>query len=154
MRIRSAKETDLAAAAQLWFDRIALLRESDSAIALAPAAMQVWRRQAENWIVDEDFGFFVAVSDSELAGFLVVSAADNPPWLLPKRRGEILEMTMDLHRPSPGLSGALLERAGAWLKARDISVLAVEPSAYYPVEAAFWLAQGAKLRAYRYWLNL
>ncbi|MCY3781097.1 MAG: hypothetical protein OXG78_12360 [Chloroflexi bacterium] len=154
MRIRLAKESDLATAAQLWFDRIALLQESESFIALVPNAIHIWRGQAMNWIGDDDFGFFLAESDSGLAGILVVSAKDNPPWLLPTRRGEIVEMVMDLHRPYSGLSGALLERAGAWLKAQDIEYLEVQPSAYYPVEEAFWLARGAKLRSYRLWLRL
>ena len=154
MRIRAAKLTDLQGAAQLWFERIAFLRESDANILLAPDAIRLWRQQAKHWIDEGDYAFFVAESNQEFAGFVVVGTKENLAWLDPPRVGQIVEMVLDLHRPYRGLSSALLERAAAWLRGQNIAVLEVEPNAYYPVEEAFWRAQGGKLRSRRFWLKL
>lgn len=154
MRIRSANETDLAAAAQLWFERMSLLRESDPNLRLAPMAVSLWRERATGWMHDPDCGFFVATSESDVAGLLVVGAKDNLPWLLPARIGRLIEMTLDLHQSRGGLSRALLERAIDWLRARDIAVLEIQPWSRYPVEEAFWRAQGARQRASKFWLKL
>ena len=154
MRIRRVKQTDLPGAARLWFERIAFLRESDANILLAPDASRLWRKQAQHWIDESDCAFFVAESDGELAGFVVVRTKENRAWLHPPRVGEIVEMVLDLHRPYRGSSSALLERVAAWLRSQNIEVLEVEPNAYYPVEDAFWRAQGGRLRSRRFWLKL
>ena len=154
VRIRMAGESDLDTAAQLWFERIALLRETDANIVLAPAAIQSWQRQAKYWIEEDEYAFFVAESDGELAGILVVGISENLPWLQPKRLGSVVQMVLDLHRTRHGLSGALLERAKAWLQAREVAVLEVEPSARYPVEEAFWRAQGGNVRSLKFWLKI
>ncbi len=154
MRIRMAKQTDLQGAAQLWFERIAFLRESDVNILLAPDASRLWRQQAKHWIDEGSCAFFVAEAEKNLAGFVVVRTKENPAWLYPARVGELVEMVMDLHRPYRGLGRALVERVAAWLRAQNIAVLEVEPNAYYPVEEAFWRTQGGKLRSRRFWLKL
>ncbi len=154
MRIRMAKEMDLGAAAQLWFERIALLRESDANTVLLPDAIYVWQQQAKHWIDDDGYAFFIAESDGKLAGILVVSIKDNVPWLYPPRLGEIVEMVLDLHRPHSRLAGALLERAAAWFRANDLAILEVQPPAHYPVEETFWRAQGGNSRSHKFWLKL
>ncbi len=154
MRIRSAKETDLSAAAQLWFERMSLLRESDPNLRLAPKAVALWQERAMGWIHDRDRAFYVAIADAEVTGFLVVGAKDNPPWLLPARVGRLVEMALDLHQSRRGQSRALLERAADWLRARDIAILEIQSWSCYPVEEAFWRAQGAKLRRSGFWLKL
>lgn len=154
MRIRRAKTADLEPAAQLWFERAALLRESDARTALMPDAMRLWKQRAEQWIGNDEIAFLVAEADQALAGILVVSIKDNLPWLHPPRLGELLEMAVDLHCPHHGLSGALLQRAGDWLKAQGIVVMEVESPASYPVEEAFWRAKSGKVLSRKFWLSL
>ena len=154
MRIRLAEERDLAQAAQLWFERMSLLREADPGLALRHEPASIWQDCARGWIDDEGCAFLVAEDDGALAGWLVVATKDNLPWLRPKRLGVIVDMALDLHQRRPGLSSALLERAADWLRARDIAVLEVQPSAYYPVEEAFWRAKGGRLRTSKFWLKL
>lgn len=154
MRIRKAKETDLPGVTQLWFERIAYLCELDDSIVLAQDAVLRWRRQANRWIDEENPAFFVAEAAGEIVGFVVVRTTEIRPWLQPPRIGEILEMALDLHRPHHGLSSALLEWARSWLRAKDIDILQVEPNAHYPVEEAFWRAQGGKSRSHRFWLKV
>ncbi len=154
MRIRNANVSDLENAAQLWFERMALLRESDSNIVLAPEAISAWQQRAKVWIEEDEYAFFVAESHGDLAGFLVVEVGENLPWLQPRYLGSVVQMTVGLHRTRYGLSGALLERARAWLQTLEIAVLEVQAPAHYPVEDAFWRAQGGSLRSHKFWLKI
>ena len=154
MRIRLARERDLEAAAQLWFERMSLLSESDSQLRLAPGAVAAWQSRARQRLDERDCRFYAAEADDALAGFIVVGISDNPAWLLPARLGHVIEMAVDLHRSHRGLSRALLERACDWLRERDIEVLQAPAWSFYPVEEAFWLASGARLRSRTFWLKL
>lgn len=154
MRIRLAQETDLGAAARLWFDRLALLQQSNARFQPLPDAVSRWRSAAEAWINAEGCAFFVAVQAGALLGFIVVGAADGPAGRRPERIGVVLEMAVDLHQPQPGLSGSLLASAKTWLRAQEIDILAVDAPSAYPVEAAFWQAQGANPHSTSYWLAI
>ena len=154
MRIRLASELDLEPAAQLWFDRIALLREFDPCIVLAANAVGEWRKRAQKWILDSGCAFFVAETEGELAGFMVVRIMESQPGLSPEKIGTIVDLAVDLHQSHRGMSAALLERAKAWLRLHGVGVLEIQTPAHYPVEETFWRGQGAKLRQRKYWLNL
>ena len=143
----------MAAAAALWHERMALLQQTDCfGFAPLPKAAQAWQHQAAAWLDDQQAAFFVAENDAGLTGFIVVKALDGLPGLQPRRLGKVLEMGLDLHQSHPGLGGCLLACARTWLKERGIGVMAVDAPARYPLEAAFWRSQGAKLRSNSYWL--
>lgn len=142
MWIRLAKSSDMPAAAQLWFDRIALLQQTDPGIKLLPDARAEWSAVAESWTNDEQARFYVAERRRRLVGFIVVRIAAGRPGLQPQRRGFLLEMAVDLHETHRGLSDQLLARAKGWLAAMDVTRLEVDAPARYPVEAAFWRGQG------------
>ncbi len=154
MRIRMASKPDLETAAQLWYERIALLRESDANIALAPDAIDAWRKRARTWIEDGEYACFVAETDGTVVGLAAVTIVAGQPGLFPEHIGTIMELAVDLHQPHPGLSGDLLEQAKTWLKSRGVGTVEVHAPAYYPVEEAFWRAQGAKLSSVRYRLQI
>lgn len=154
MRIRQARQSDIAAAAQLWFERMSLLRETDTSRVLAQDAIQAWANQAHLWIKSNEYAFFVGEIHGEIVGLLIVSMRENPSWLLPRQLGVIVEMAVDLHQAHPGLSGALLAQAKAWLKTHGVRLLEIQAPARYPVEEAFWRAQGARTRSSNMWLSL
>ena len=72
----------------------------------------------------------------------------------PARIGVLLELAVDLHHPHSWSQRRLLEVAKSWLRSRDIAILEVAAPANYPVEDAFWRAQGAVLSARNYRLRL
>ena len=154
MEIRRARMADLEAAAALWYERLAMLRESASWIEFAPDAIDRWQVRAANWIGADDCAFYIAEADGRLIGLAVVSATEGRPGLCPQRGGILHELAVDLHHPHSGLSGRLLEAAVAWLRFQGISVLDVSAPASYPVEDAFWRAQGADFCARQYRLQL
>ena len=154
MRIRMASQTDLEMAAQLWYERIALLRESGANIALAPDAIDAWRQRARNWIGDGEYAFFIAEMNGTVIGLIVVTVIAGQPGLLPDHIGTIMELAVDLHQPHRGLSMALLGQAKAWLKSREVETLEIQAPAHYPVEDAFWRAQGVQLSSRKYRLQI
>lgn len=154
MKIRRAREPDIEAAAVLWYERMALLRESASWIEFAPDAMNRWRQRAERWLEDAECAFFVAEADGQIAGLAVVTTREGDPGVSPERNGVLMQLAVDLHHAHSGLSGRLVEAAKCWLLLKDVSVLDICAPACYPVEDAFWRAQGATLSALEYRLRL
>ena len=47
MKIRPAIQSDLPTIAFIWYERIALLQQTDSYFTPIPNAMQVWEQQAQ-----------------------------------------------------------------------------------------------------------
>ena len=92
-----ARTADLEAAAALWYERMAMLRESSSCIEFAPDAIERWRERAVNWIDADDCAFFVAEAHEEIIGLAVVTASEGRPGLYPDRVGILLELAVDLH---------------------------------------------------------
>lgn len=154
MMIRRARASDLEAAAALWYERMAMLRESASWIEFAPDAIDRWRYRAVNWINDDNCAVYIAEAHGQIIGLAVVAASEGNPGLCPGRRGVLMELAVDLHHPHSGLSGRLIEAAKSWLRSKNVSVLDVCAPASYPVEDAFWRAQGAALSARLYRLHL
>lgn len=154
MQIRLATMSDLGSAAQLWFDRITLLQQTDPRIKLLPDARDHWRAAAARWTSDERTRFWVAECCGTLLGFAVVQMATGEPGLQPQIRGVLLEMVVDLHETHRGLADQLLDRARRWLAERGAWEIEVDVPARYPVEAAFWRAQGGAACSERFRLPL
>ena len=152
--IRFAVERDLKQAAQIWNERASLLQQSDDIQPLNPDRILDWQRQAGSWLTNDKCGFFVGEVDMSISGYIVIMIAEGPAGLGPAIVGKVVDMAVELHESRPGLSGALLDEARKWLKARDVGYLTVDVPARYPVEEAFWRAQGARLRFNQNWLTL
>ena len=154
MKIRAAESSDLGSASQLWFDRMNLLQQTDWQIKLLPDAKEDWRTKAGSWIADEKVRFLVAENNEELIGLIAVGLAKGMPGLYPQRKAVLLDMAVDLHATHRGLGKQLLDMAKRWLSAKNVTELEVDAPAHYPVETAFWRAQGAELRFERRWLRI
>ncbi len=154
LAIRYAVEADLKQAALIWRERAALLQQSDDLQQLNPEGLLAWQRQARSWLKQDHCGFFVGEVKEVLSGYMVVTICAGPAGLEPAALGKVVDMAVDLHESHPGLGGALLDAARQWLKAHDIGYLTVDVPARYPVEEAFWRAQGARLRFNQNWLAL
>jgi len=152
MNIRPAKLSDLSTVSFIWYERIALLQQSDSYFTPIPNAVQVWEEQATLWIDDATLGFFVAERESDVIGYVIVTVRDGPLGLHPKQIGKIIDMGLDLHQSHRGLGGKLVDTAKSWLREHDIRILTVDLPALYPVEEAFWRSNGAKLRFSEFWM--
>ncbi len=152
MRIRPAQVTDLGAAAMLWEERLALLRQWDSLYTPAADAKASWMASARRWLGCDECHFAVADIEGRVVGFIAVALAPGPAGLAPERLGTVRAMAIDLHQSYPGLSGKLLASAKAWLRERGIDVLQVSAPSRYAVEEAFWQGQGAQSRSKVYWL--
>ena len=152
--VRQAVEADLPQAAALWRDRIAILQQTDRHCRPTSDSRADWLECARVWLIDERTEFLVAFADATMAGYMVVTVAAGLPGQDPDRVGKVLDLAVDLHRSHPGLGRALLRRARDWLQSRDIRVMTVDVPAHYPVEMAFWSAQGGRQRIAQFWLEL
>ena len=154
MNIRLAEESDLEKAAELWAERAALLQQSGPFHLTVPDGSAKWKSAAKSWLTDDSFVFHVAVEGSALAGYAVATVCYGLPGLVPSQVGRVVDMAVDLHRAQRGLAASLLDATRSWLAARQISVLTIDVPVAYPVEEAFWRAQGARPRFNQHWLTL
>lgn len=154
LTIRFAIEEDLSQAVLIWNERASLLQQSDDFQPLNPERMLDWQRQARSWLRNDRCAFFVGEVNEIICGYMVIMISEGPAGLGPAVVGKVIDMAVDLHESRPGLSRALVGEARKWLKARDIGFLTVDVPARYPVEEAFWRAQGARLRFNQNWLAL
>lgn len=152
MNIRPAKQSDLSTISFIWYERIALLQQTDSYFTSLPNAVQVWEQQANLWIDDSTVGFYVAEHETHIIGYIIITIVDGPVGLQPKQIGKIIDMGLDLHQAHRGLGGNLLDQAKSWLAEQGIRILTVDLPARYPVEEAFWRGVGAKLRFSQFWM--
>ena len=152
--VRQAVEADLPQAAALWRDRIAILQQTDRHCRPTSDSRADWLESASVWLTDERTEFLVAFADAKLAGYLVVSVVAGIPGQDPNRVGRVQDMALELHRSHPGLGSALLKRARDWLRSQEILVVTVDVPAHYPVESAFWRAQGGQQRFVQHWLSV
>ncbi len=154
LTIRYAVEADLRQAGQIWNERAALLQQTENMPPLKPPQPRAWQRQAQTWLKTAHCGFFVGEAKQLVCGYMVVKICAGPAGLQPATIGKVIDMAVDLHQSQPGLAGDLLDAARQWLLVRDIAYLTVDVPAAYPVEEAFWRAQGARLRYKQNWLAL
>ena len=152
MNIRPAQQSDLSTVSFIWYERIALLQQTDSYFTPLPNAVQVWEQQANLWIDDSNVGFYLAEHESHTLGYIALTIVDGPVGLHPKQIGKIIDIGLDLHQSHRGLGGNLLDQAKSWLGERGIRILTVDLPARYPVEEAFWRSHGAKLRFSEFWM--
>lgn len=154
LAIRFAVEGDLRQASLLWNERASLLQQSDDLQPLNQERILDWQRRARSWLTNDKCGFFVGEVNESISGYMVIMISEGPAGLGPVVVGKVIDMAVDLHESRPGLSSALLDEARKWLQARDIAYLTVDVPARYPVEEAFWRAQGARTRFNQNWLAL
>ena len=154
MNIRLAEESDLGKAAGLWAERAALLQQSGPLHGAVSVDSEKWKSEAKSWLIDDSFAFHVAVEGSALGGYAVATVCYGLPGLVPSQVGRVVDMAVDLHRAQRGLATGLLDATRSWLALRQVSVLTIDVPAAYPVEEAFWRAQGARPRFNQHWLTL
>ena len=154
MNIRPTQHSDLSQLSFIWYERIALLQQSDSYFTPLPDAMQVWQEQAALWINDEQRCFLAAEHNDRLIGYICVLIVDGPIGLQPRQLGNIVDIGVDLHQSHRNLGGQLVDEAKAWLNDRNIRILTIDLPARYPVEEAFWRSIGAKLRFNEFWIMI
>lgn len=154
MIIRPALQTDLLKLSHIWYERNALLQQTDSYFTLLPDAMQVWQDHASGWLADEASGFFVAERDMELIGYILAVIQDAPIGYMPMSIGRIADIGLDLHQYHSQLGHRLVEKAKSWLSQFDIDYVVVDVPTQYPVEEAFWRSIGARTRSNTLWMKI
>lgn len=152
MQVRPAMQSDIPQASFLWYERIALLQQTDSYFTPLPSAVQIWESTAQKWLADDRVGFFVAEKDAQVVGYMTVTIANGPVGLRPKYLVKLIDIAMDLHQSHAGLGNQLLDHIRAWMTERNLRVLTIDLPLRYPVEEAFWRSQGAKVRFNEYWM--
>lgn len=141
--VRPALNDDIPALTELWYEKWALLSQSDPRIQLALDARARWSSAVSTWLTDPDRCVLV-VEDAHPVGYAVgMVDALLPPGLIPERVGVILDIALDAHGSHAGAARALVDGLRTWFAARDVDQLVVRTPRRQPVEQAFWRALGA-----------
>jgi len=154
--IRKATTNDLPGLFELWYDRMALLAQTNPTLRLAPNHPQAWRQAAETWITNAETEFLVWQREQSYVGYIVGEIQANAPGLLPERIGVIPALVIDLHTPPlPGGTGrVLLDALLDWFKDHHICTITAHAPLLSPVEQAFWRGVGAVAKSHRFEMRL
>lgn len=152
MIIRRTQQSDLPKLSHIWYERIALLQQTDFYFTPLPNAMQVWQQHASIWLEDADACFYCAEHDTIPVGFICARVIQGPAGLRPEHLGSVVDIGIDLHQPHRHLGSLMVDAVKDWLNEKDIRILTVDLPARYPVEEAFWRSRGAKLRFNKFWM--
>lgn len=151
--IRSAQSDDVPALSQLWQDKVALLQQSDVYFTPLSDGRIRWTAAASDWVMHEDYGFFVAESGQRLVGYVLAVIQDAPPGFAPPQFGQIQELVMDVHTYYGGLGRALVNRVWEWLDTYELQHLSALVPRHFAAEQAFWLALGATRHVDMMWVR-
>lgn len=138
--VRAATATDIPALADLWHEKTVL--HADRRTALAPNARQAWTAAASTWLDDARIGFFVAVRDDDLIGY-VVGQLQPMPGMMPEQMGLIVDIALDTHGYHGGAGRAMVSALKDWFSANGANRTAVWTPHFDAVGQAFWRSLGA-----------
>ena len=154
LEIRRARPGDLPCMAALWLETAALQRLGDPRLQLAPDAARRREAAMRDWLEDPAYCLLVALTGSQIAGYIIGCERAAPPGLLPQRRGHVLEMTLDPHSDVNGPGGVLWPELCRWFQQRGLNEVIVHASARQPVEQAFWRSLAATELTDLFWMKL
>ena len=138
IEIRAAVPTDIPDLIELWHERALLQR-----LRLDPDAHQVWSAEVRYWLDDSETAIYVAISDSQLIGYIIGQVQTSSHGLVPDRIGVVSELALDLHQYQVGVGTLLVDVIRQWFRSCKIERIYVSVSQRSPVEQAFWRALGA-----------
>lgn len=154
IRVRAATVSDLPNLSRLWHEKMVIHQQLDRRIKLTPDAESHWAVAASNWIAEKDCAILIAVSDSDVLGYIIGWVQPAPPGLLPETMGFVTDLTVDAHRPRGGVGGLLFSALKKWFLERQIEQIIAQVPSRAAVEQAFWRAQGASNWMDGMWLKL
>ena len=141
--IRRAASGDIPRLAELWQEKVTLLRQSDDRFAPLSGNSAAWSAAASEWLERDDCTVFVGERDDLIAGYVVGWLQAGPPSLLIRHLGIITELAIDTHTYQGGLGTLLLRSIREWFRQAGVhNVVAYAPHCS-AVEQAFWRALGA-----------
>ena len=150
MQIRPVDEADLSILAQLWEEKSNLLQQTQEAY--PKRSRSDWLNYAHQCLVHSACGFFVAVKDSQLVGYIISWVQELPIFGMEKQ-GIISELVTDLHQSHPRLGRQLVQCVMDWLAEQGISTILVCIPRGSMVEQAFWESMGVKRAMDIVWLD-
>lgn len=150
LEVRPTQTQDLAALAELWYDKMALLQATAGTVRLAPAARQAWQAHYADALAAQACAAFSGLQGERICGGIIASLQASEAGLSAEYRGVVEHLLLDLHTPrqSDALARQLLAALRAEMQARAVRVLYVRVWAELAVERAFWLAAGAQINRY------
>jgi ribosomal protein S18 acetylase RimI-like enzyme len=107
-------------------------------------------------LADEDAALFVAESDGQIIGFVLVRIrqARDIPIMVPRRYADIEDVAVlkRLHRR--GVGRALLEKAHQWALERGVTQVELNVAEFNQGAIAFYEKLGYKTRSRRMWRSV
>jgi GNAT superfamily N-acetyltransferase len=140
--VRAATDSDLPKLSRLWHEKM-ILQQPNTRFKLAPDAATRWIEAVSPWLHDERCEIIAADSDGALVGYIIGWIQDAPPGLLPEKVGVVTDVMIDAHFARGGIGTMLLDTLRQWFANHDIVDLMAYVPSRFPVEHAFWQAQGA-----------
>jgi len=143
---KPTQKNDLAQLSEFWYDKIALLQQSNKRIKTTADARADWETGVADWLDDPDYTCLTAWVGDQIIGCIIAHIENNVPGLAPQRFARIIDLVVDLHTTDTrqGIGRNLLIQLGATLAEQDVSTMYVNLLEQTAIEEAFWRGMGAK----------
>ncbi len=152
--IRLATPADVTRMFELWYERMALLLQTDRHFTMLPDAQAKWKQAMLPLLTQDDYTVFVGDAGAEVIGYILAHQQVNTPGLAPEGYGVIDELVVDAHTAYPGAAKALLTAAVGWFQHQQLNQYVVTVSRYHAVEQAFWQTFRSVRRTEDLWIRL
>jgi GNAT superfamily N-acetyltransferase len=143
VHIRPATPDDRAAIGRLWRELMDFHHQfDDRAFALVPDAAEIWLRQLDASLTDDNCLVLVAEVEGQLVGYAVGDLSEAKPMFQHGPYGAIGTFYVTATWRRRGIGRRLVERLLAWFHQRGMPEARVTAWASNPVSNAFWRALG------------
>lgn len=152
--IRLATPADVTRMSELWYERMALLLQTDRHFTMLPDAPSKWKQAMLPLLTQDEYAVYVGDTGAEVMGYILAHQQVNKPGLAPELYGVIDELVVDAHTAYPGASKALLTAVEGWFRNQQVDHYVVTVSRYHAVEQAFWQTFRSVRRTDDLWIRL
>ncbi|UCD76576.1 MAG: GNAT family N-acetyltransferase [Phycisphaerales bacterium] len=140
--IRQAKDEDLTALTELWWEMTEFHRHRDEYFTMRSDGREIFGRFLFDRIQSDEHCILIAERSGETIGFCLAFVADYPPPMRKRRYGLISDLAVTAAHRRTGVGEALLEKARGWFAARGIDRLEARVAVSNETSTAFWRKAG------------
>ena len=143
IEVRRATVEDVDAIVPLWREMMELHQQVEPAVwTMVPDADEVFRSYLGKCLADADHMIAVAVSGSDLLGFIHAAKGQRPPVLEPSSEGIIHGCCVTSSARRRGIGRRLVAHAMQWFRQQELPLARAGWATANPCSGPFWVAQG------------
>lgn len=142
MKIREAREEDVAALMELWKEFIDFHQSTDRFFTRTSEGHKQFGEFALDRIRDNNWLVLVAVVDRQVVGHCLATVKEHPPVFVDARYGYIQDIAVTQQHRRSCIGTTLFGKAVDWFKQRGVTRIELDATAHNQISQSFWRKMG------------